>query len=138
MKRFLLLLLGIIFVCGLFVTTRAEDEEKYIGYYTCQYYMKGKINDCIIKVDKNYQKISENCPFLTQQKIKLLLQVPKKCSYTKIYSNKPKHYTCLYKKGKCSITVTGKEYDIKCTPNISAEIAMTSLRDNECTLDDTP
>lgn len=138
MKRFLLLLLGIIFVCGLFVTTHAEDDENYIGYYTCKYYMKGKDNDCIIKVDKNKQKISQNCPFLTQEKIKIITSNPQKCSYTKIYSSIPKHYTCLYKKGKCSITVTGKEYDIKCTPNISAEMAMESFRDNECTLDDTP
>lgn len=132
MKKFILMLIGILFFSGLILTVSAEDDEGYTGAYTCKYYMKGKDNDCIIKVGSN-KIMSPNCTFLTTQKMNKLISYSSKCTYKPLYSDNPRKYTCTYKSAVCTVTVTGKSNIIKCNPQtMNINRVMYDLINGEC------
>ena len=94
--------------------------------------MKGKNQDCIIKYGPR-KIMSPNCPFLTPQKMKILITQSSKCIYTPIVNNKTEKYTCTYKSGTCTVTVTGTSKIIKCDPpTINANRVMADFSDGEC------
>lgn len=133
MKKLILVLTGILFFSGLILTVKAaDDNEGFTRAYSCQYYMKGKDNDCVIKVGP-HKIMSPNCPFLTPQKMNILITQSPKCVYTPIISNKTEKYTCTYKSGICTVTVTGKSNTIKCNPpTINVNRVMADFSDGEC------
>lgn len=131
MKKIILTILGILFISGLFLSVNANDDD-FTGSYVCKYYMKGRDNNCLIKVGTN-KMVSPNCSFLTPQKMNILINNSQKCRYIPIYKENTEIYTCNYKAGKCTVTVKGNTYLVKCcSPNISNERVMEDFQNGEC------
>lgn len=127
MKKFILIIVAIIFVLGNVLITKADDKS----YYNCKHYMKGQENTCIIKIN-NSKTYSPNCPYLTTQQMNNLIS-GKSCTYNNIVDDTQENYFCNYPTGKCTITVTGgKNYTITCAKNLSNDQAFRDFKMGKC------
>ena len=127
MKKFILIIFGIVFVLGTVLISNAEDESHYL----CKHYMKGKENSCIIKI-QNSKVFSPNCPYLTTQQMQTLIS-GKSCKYNNIVSDTKENYFCQYPTGRCTITVIGgKNYSITCAKGLDNNKAYRDFKLGKC------
>lgn len=127
MKKKFLIIFGIIFSLGITLVSNAEDESHYI----CKHYMKGKENDCIIKI-QNSRFYSPNCSYLTPQQMTTLIS-GKSCTYNNIVEDTKEDYLCKYPTGKCTVTVIGgKNYSITCAKGLDNNKAYRDFKLGKC------
>ncbi len=130
MKKIVLLIFGILIASSSVLLAYAKD----IGQYTCKYYMRGKDNNCIIKITTS-GTTSPNCSFLSQETMNRLI-TSKKCTYKPHVSNTLETYTCKYPTGICKVTNKGDStYTAKCDKGLDGNKAIRDSKTGMCLSD---